>query len=96
MGAPIGNQNAKQGAEWRSAIKRALTRRSGENWRKGLDELADRYIEAAAAGDAWALKDVADRLDGKPAQSTRLESDGPLTIGLVDFSSLYADDKPSE
>lgn len=72
-GAPLGNQNAKQGAEWRSAIKRALSRRSGENWRKGLDELADRYIEAAALGDAWALKDIADRLDGKPKQSVDVE-----------------------
>ncbi len=95
-GAPIGNQNAKQGAEWRSAIKRALSRKSGENWRKGLDELADKYIEAAANGDAWALKDIADRLDGRPAQSMKMESDGPLTIGLVDFSSLYAPDKPTE
>lgn len=80
MGAPIGNQNAKNGAEWRSAIKRALSRRSGENWRTGLDELADRYVEAAASGDAWALKDIADRLDGKPQQSMDVEFAGELGV----------------
>ena len=73
-GAPTGNQNAAKGAEWRSAIKRALSRKSGENWRKGLDKVADEYVQAASNGDPWAIKDMADRLDGKPAQSIDIEA----------------------
>ena len=94
MGAPIGNQNAKQGAEWRSAIKRALSRRSGENWRKGLDEVADKYVEAAANGDAWAMKDIGDRLDGKPGQSLDVDVKGE--VGIRKVVKEYIDSGRSE
>ena len=75
MPAPKGNQNAAKGAEWRSAIKRALARKSGENWRKGLDKVAEKFIEAAEKGDPWAMKEIGDRIDGKPAQSVTLSGD---------------------
>lgn len=90
-GAPIGNQNAKQGAEWRSAIKRALSRRSGENWRKGLDEVADKYVQAAANGDPWAMKDLGDRLDGKPSQSVDLDIQGEVGVRSVTKEYVSAD-----
>ena len=83
MAAPIGNQNAKKGAEWRSAIKRALSRYSGDNWRAGLDKVADEFVKAAAAGDAWAIKDIGDRLDGKPAQSMDLDVKGDVSVREV-------------
>ena len=51
-GAPKGNQNATKGAEWRQAIKRALTRLAeAENpdeeitYRRGLDILAAKFVE---------------------------------------------------
>src|SRR5262249_22874509 len=40
-------------------------------WRrlvKKLREIARKHIEKAAAGDMQAIKELADRLDGKPAQ----------------------------
>ena len=94
VGAPKGNQNATKGAEWRQAIKRALTRLAeAENpdeeitYRRGLDILAAKFVEAAAEGDAWALKEIGDRLDGKPGQSVTVggDPDNPLASLAIEF-----------
>jgi hypothetical protein len=42
---------------------------------KRLREIARTHIEKAAAGDMQAIKELADRLDGRPAQM--LEHSGP-------------------
>ena len=47
---------------------------AGDNMKK-LREIARVHIEKAAAGDMQAIKDLADRLDGRPAQV--LEHSGP-------------------
>src|SRR5579885_468640 len=67
-GAPEGNDNAGQGRRWREALNRALAR-SGGTVDKGLDECADQLVKAAKSGQWWALEHLADRLDGKPAQT---------------------------
>ena len=74
-GGQPGNDNARAGAEWRLALKRAqvcLSAASGDerpNARKGLDILANEVVKAAAAGERWALQEVGDRTDGKAHQS---------------------------
>lgn len=68
-GAPEGNQNARNAKLWQQAIKRALARASGENVDKGLDKGADALVRSFMAGEQWAVKEVGDRLDGKPAQA---------------------------
>jgi len=47
---------------------------AGEDMKK-LREIARTHIAKAAAGDMQAIKELADRLDGKPAQM--LEHSGP-------------------
>ena len=47
---------------------------AGEDMKK-LREIARMHIEKAVAGDMQAIKELADRLDGKPAQM--LEHSGP-------------------
>lgn len=71
MGAPTGNRNAAKAKVWTAAIERALERRSKADI-KGVDELADKLLEVAAAGDMAALKEIGDRLEGKPAQSVNV------------------------
>ena len=85
-GAQPGNRNAARACDWRQAIKRALAHESGKTYREGLDIVAKKFIEAAKAGDAWALKEIGDRIDGKPAQSIDLggEINIPLS-GTVNF-----------
>ena len=72
MGAPEGNQNAKNGKLWRQAIQRALEKRAADNGRHKnaeLDELAEKLLCACHDGDLSALKELGDRLEGKPAQA---------------------------
>lgn len=67
MAAPVGNQNAKKPKDFESALRRALAR-SGESVAGGLDTVADKLVSAAGVGELWAIKEIADRLDGKPKQ----------------------------
>lgn len=77
MGAPTGNQNARNAKRWQQALRRALARKSGESIDKGLDEIADKVVAAAYAGEQWAIKEVGDREDGKPAQAIVGDEDLP-------------------
>ena len=61
-GAPKGNNNATKTKIWSDAIRKAIL--SG----KRLDTLAEKLIEAALAGDMQAMKEIGDRLEGKPVQ----------------------------
>ena len=74
-GAPKGNKNAaKKRLPWQQALKRSLTRyaaKHGEkspNYRRGLDKVADQVVQDAVEGNKDAWMEIANRLEGKPAQ----------------------------
>lgn len=71
-GAPLGNKNGARGAIWREAVIRALDNRSRAKQRAEIDALADKLIDLALDGDLGALKEVGDRLEGKPKQQVDL------------------------
>lgn len=81
MAAPVGNQFAKKAKLFEQAIKRALARATGESVDAGLDKGADQLVKAFIAGEQWAIKEVGDRLDGKPAQA--VEMSGELEISRL-------------
>lgn len=91
MGAPLGNQNAVKAKRWQQAIDRALTRRAKSEQIQELDRLADVYLDTVEAMTEGTEKrgpsidgfrDLADRLDGKPAQQVALTGadDGPIVV----------------
>lgn len=61
--AQIGNQNARNKGLMRARLISRIEQK------KVMDELADALIEKALSGDTTALKEVFDRIDGKPHQS---------------------------
>src|SRR5438876_4486418 len=69
---PRGQQRDKI---YREALRLELADMSEGADLKKLRQIARAHIEKAAAGDMQAIKDLADRLDGKPAQI--LEHSGP-------------------
>lgn len=75
MGAPLGNQNGAKAKVWSAAIARALAERSRVTQKEALDELAGVLLDRAAEGDLAALKELGDRLDGRPAQSVAVAND---------------------
>ncbi len=72
-GAPIGNQNAAKGRRWAKAIEREVARLEKGDLEAGLARIARRVVKVADEGDEekaiWAIKEIADRMDGKPAQA---------------------------
>lgn len=68
MAAPVGNSNAKKGKEWFDALRKAAVQRSS------LDKIAQVVLEKAEAGEPWAVAEVTNRFDGKPAQSVDIEA----------------------
>ena len=76
-GGQPGNQNAVRAKRWREAILRALARKSG-SVDAGLDAAADKLVALAIDdGDKWAMEDIGDRIDGKPAQAIVGDDDAP-------------------
>jgi len=83
-GAPVGNQNAARGKMWRAAIERALDKRSPSDRLAAIDALAEKLLAQCDEGEISALRELGDRLDGKPMQS--VEASGPdggqIPIGI--------------
>lgn len=69
MAAPIGNQYAAKAKEWEQSLKRAMARKADGDFRKTLDCIAERVVAAALDGERDAWREIADRMDGKPAQA---------------------------
>lgn len=78
MAAAPGNQYAAKSKQWQMAIERALEVRGASDRRAALDELAAKLLDKCAEGDMTALKELGDRLDGKPAQAIVGGDGGPL------------------
>lgn len=78
MAAALGNQYAAKAKRWQRAIEQALEKRSVVAQRDALEELADVLIAEAQKGEQWAIKELGDRLDGRPAQAITGDGGGPV------------------
>ncbi len=82
MARPVGSTNDKS---WRAALARAVNRRvDGKGSPKKLDMIADKCADEAMNGESWAVREVGDRLDGKPAQAIAIKGDpdSPVIFNL--------------
>lgn len=93
MAAPAGNQNAAKAKVWHAAVLRALRKRSKSDQLEALDDIAEELIKLCASGDLPALRELGDRLDGKPAQAITGADGGPLQIEKIERVIV---DKPDE
>lgn len=84
-GNPTGGAKAKQ---FLSSLNRAIVQEDGKRLRAAAEQLLDQ----AAAGEQWAIKELADRLDGKAAQAITGDSENPLTlIQRIELAALKND-----
>jgi hypothetical protein len=95
-GAPIGNKNAQKGRLWNDQLRRAIIQDDGRRLRASVEHL----LNQASNGEPWAIKELADRLDGRPRQTNALEvSDEPelktIKIVFVSPDGREADDLTS-
>src|SRR6185437_5981923 len=70
-GNPGGQNREKVFAE---ALRIAVNRTTDDG-RKKLLFIADKLVSEAIAGEGWAIAQIADRLDGKPAQESMVTVD---------------------
>ena len=79
---PRGQQRDKI---YREALRLELADMSEGIDLKKLREIARTHIEKAAAGDMQAIKELADRLDGKPAQipDQEFDQEGETVLKIV-------------
>src|SRR5688572_5520950 len=82
-GNPSGRQREKP---FREALDRAIAQDDGKRIRKAADKLLD----LAAAGEPWAIQMLADRLDGRAAQTTHVETDNTLAVRSAPVSQVAA------
>lgn len=77
-GAPEGNNNYKKGAIFNDALRRAIAQDDGLRIRNAAEKLLD----LAADGTPWAVRELADRTDGKAFQSVQLvgDAENPLQV----------------
>lgn len=69
MGAPLGNTNSSADNRlWANTIRRAIAQSDPERLRR----IAEKLLDMAADGDLGAMRELGDRVDGKPKQQTEL------------------------
>jgi hypothetical protein len=82
MAAPKGNVNALKNKPFAEAINRAIAQDDGNR----LRAIAEALLTKAADGDIGAIKEFADRVDGKVMQQVEATHTGNviLTLSNVD------------
>lgn len=81
-GAPKGNTNARKARVWTQAINNAFKKRSQTEAMEELQKVANKLIDMALDGDLGAIKEIGDRLEGKPAQVIQGDSENPLVTKI--------------
>lgn len=90
MAAPINPKGGKSDKIWRDAIMRAVRRLESDAPRKRakaaqkLELLADALVSKGLEKDVGALKELGDRLDGKPAQVISGPDGGPIATFIIE------------
>ena len=90
MAAPLGNKNGAKAKQWAAAVERALDKRTGSR-AEALDALAEKFLARCDEGDLTAFKELADRLDGKSAQSVTLSGDAENPLEIKNTHTMAAD-----
>ncbi len=76
-GRPVGSKGTKE-KQFSEALRLAINGAEGDQ--AELRKIAEKLVEKAVAGDMMAIKEVADRLDGKAPQAIVGDADNPLPL----------------
>lgn len=76
--------------KFREALSLALSENDPKTGQPKLRRIADKLVEAAMQGESWAIREVADRTDGKAVQAVELESDHKQHIDEYSDEELLA------
>ena len=88
-GAPFGNNNATKNKLWSDTLRRAIAQDRGDRVRQA----AERLLDEAAKGEQWAIKELADRLDGKSIQSNTIQGIEDMPISSIEVKFVIPEPK---
>jgi hypothetical protein len=77
-GNPGGQNHEKQFAN----ALRLVVNRDEPDGKKKLAKVAEKLVECAINGEGWAICQIGDRLDGRPAQDNSHELKGEIKVTL--------------
>lgn len=81
---------------WAEAVRRAVLRRieNEEGKPQKIERLADKVVDMALGGDIQAIKEIGDRMDGKPGQAIEhTGADGGAIISAITVQFVGVDAK---
>ena len=83
---------------WADAVRIVMNEVDPETQRPRLLLLAERLLSVALTGDMAAIKEIGDRLDGKPAKAVIADSDRSieLTVRWLTAAEVKTLPKPGE
>ena len=84
MAAPFGNNNATKNKLWSDTLRRAIA----QDDRNRLWRAAQNLLDQAASGEQWAIRELADRLDGKAQQINTIDAIGDLPISSIEVTFI--------
>lgn len=88
MASPNNPKGAKSDKLWRDALMRAVKREVDKGGKtKRLEVLADKLVEEGMAGNVAAIKEIGDRLDGRPAQAVEMSGTLDIAARLMEVIS---------
>ena len=87
MAAPKKAVGPKSDKLWRDAIMRAVHRADAGIKTKRLELLADRLVQEGLAGEVSALREIGDRIDGKP--TTTLDTTDKLAEAIKGIQVIF-------
>lgn len=102
-GGQIGNNNGGKNKLWSLAIQKAIRKRSKSEQLEELENIAEVLLNKCMEGDMVALKELGDRIEGKPMQSVEMSvhrsqsdmDDSELTRVIAEDSSSRTTRKTS-
>ncbi len=86
MARPVGSKTQNNNKPWKEALLLAVNAKPKGNKEKNLRLIAEKCVASAVEGDMQAIREIADRLDGKPIQGIEAAITGDVTINLMQFS----------
>lgn len=78
MGAPLNNDNNKKNLYWSDALRKHIIQHP-----KDLTLAAQALFDKAKDGDVTAMKEIGDRLEGRPKQQVEMSGDLSLSFHEV-------------
>lgn len=87
-GNPNGTPGPKKIKLFKDALQLSIKRADGDKCKLG--RIADALVEKAIAGDVPAIKEIADRLDGKVSQPLSGDEENPVTFAFAGLKDAVA------